>query len=155
MRLKAGGSLVAGGALGMAIPVITAKKLEKEVGDKISSANKRIADKRGLNYTPARSLSGKVLKLNGKPLMEFKSSIDNIKKIKEAFLSTLVSIYHNRVVYPSASEEKKRLPGKGSLFFVRFGESACAASGATGLSAAPEPGPAAKTPRSPARPVPR
>lgn len=41
----------------------------------------------------------------------------DIKKIKEAFLSTLVSIYHNRVVYPSASEEKKMQKGKKEFLF--------------------------------------
>lgn len=83
--LKAGGSLVAGGALGMAIPAIASKKIEKEAEDKIISANKRIAAKRGLDYTPVRRLSGEIVrKSNGKPLMHFDSGTNSIKEVIDA-----------------------------------------------------------------------
>ena len=84
MRLKAGGSLIAGSALGMAIPAIAAKKLEEKAGDKIRSANKRIATKRGLDYTIGQGLLGEPLfDINGKPDMQFRGPINKLKEIND------------------------------------------------------------------------
>ena len=106
MRLKAGGSLVAGGALGMAIPVIAAKKLEEKAGDKISSANKRIAAKRGLDYTIGKGLLGEpLIDINGKPIMQFMGSIDKLEKIKDA--SAVSKRYADKVNAKAIKNMKK------------------------------------------------
>lgn len=123
--LKAGGSLVAGGALGMAIPAIASKKIEKEAEDKIISANKRIAAKRGLDYTPVRRLSGEIVrKSNGKPFMHFDSGTNSIDDLKKVIDADAVSRRYAKKV--KAEAEKK----------MNMANAAGLAAGALGVAAA-------------------